>query len=150
MAAALSMSVSKWICVFMLALPVLVLAGCRDPDAKENERLRIAVERVHDKAMARIGYMFELSTELKTRATECAAVAAQQIEADIAALEAADRAMFDWMHQYQSLFVDEDIRIDNQYRQVQLTLISEVDRLTDDAISAAEQTRAACQSTGQP
>jgi hypothetical protein len=150
MAAALPMNISKWISVFMLAGPVLVLADCSDHGEKENERLRTAVERVHDEAMAKIGYMFELSTELKTLPADCAAVAAQQIEADISALEAADRAMFDWMHQYQSLFVDKDIRIDNEYRRTQLVLITEVGRLTEEAISAAEQTHAACQTEDQP
>ncbi len=150
MAAALSIGLSKWTAFLVLAAPLLVLTGCSDPDAEENERLRTTIERVHDEAMARIGYMFELSTELKTLHADCAGATAQQIEAQIAALEAADRAMFDWMHQYQSLFVAEDIDIDNDYRRLQLMMITGVGQLTEEAISAAEQTRAACRTEAVP
>lgn len=152
MAAALPVSGSKMLnCsqvpgLLLLILPLLLLptGGCSDPETKENEHLRATVSSIHDEAMAELDQIYEFSTRLKTLRGACDQVADQQIEENISALQAADRAMFDWMHQYQLLFVDQDISKDNDYRRQQLQKITEVGQLAGQAISAAEQTIAAC------
>jgi hypothetical protein len=47
--------------------------------------------------------------------------------------------MFSWMNQYQTLFVADDFSLDNEYRRRQLEMIEAVSKLTDSAISDAEQ-----------
>lgn len=136
--------------LLLLFLPffLVLTGGCTDSEIKENQHLRAAVSTVHDEAMAKLDQMYEFSTRLKTLRGACERVTDRQIEENISTLRAADRAMFDWMHQYQALFVDQDIIKDNDYRREQLQKITEVGQLTGQAIWAAEQTIAAC-GTGQ-
>ena len=47
--------------------------------------------------------------------------------------------MFSWMNQYQTLFVDDDLSLDNEYRRKQPEMIRAVSRLTNSAITEAEQ-----------
>ena len=92
--------------------------------------------------MAQIGYMFELETRLK-KLQPGPNLQAQRLEHSIDALQQANRDMFSWMNQYQTLFVDDDLSLDNEYRRNQLEMIRAVSRLTNSAISDAEQILAA-------
>ena len=117
---------------------LLFQAACSDPDVEMNEELRDEIIHVHDKAMIQTGYLFDLQTRLE--AIDPGPRDSQQRASElIAALEAADRAMFKWMNQYQILAVEGDIRADNDYRKEQLKEIQSVSRLTDRAVFDAEQ-----------
>jgi hypothetical protein len=121
---------------------ILTLWGCSDPLAGENEALRDQITEVHDEAMAKIGYMFELETRLKKLRPD-QKLSADLLDSSIDALQQANREMFSWMNQYQTLFVADDLSLDNEYRREQLEMIEAVARLTDAAISDAEQILAA-------
>ncbi len=88
--------------------------------------------------MAKIGYMFELETQLKNLPSDPKLPNAH-LESSVDALQQANRDMFRWMNQYQTLFVADDLSLDNEYRRTQLEMIRAVSRLTDSAISDAEQ-----------
>ena len=125
-------------CWLAMALVVLILCGCSDPLAEENEVLRKEIIEVHDEAMEKIGYMFVLETRLKKfQPTE--ELSQHSRDLAITALQQANREMFGWMNQYQTLFVDEDLAMDNNYRRQQLELISAVRKMTNEAITGAEQ-----------
>ena len=123
-------------------LVILSLCSCSDPLAMENETLRTQITEVHDEAMAKIGYMFDLETRLKDL-TPDSKLPAGRLEHSIEALQRANRDMFSWMNQYQTLFVADDLSLDNEYRRKQLEMIQAVSRLTNSAISDAEQILAA-------
>ncbi len=116
----------------ILAL-VLVIAACADEQARENNRLREEIIAVHDEAMEKIGSMYELEVKLQT-IPNTDPLRQQSVDKAIADLQQANKKMFDWMHQYQTLAVGTDITDDNSYRLQQLHLIQEVQRLTDTSI----------------
>jgi hypothetical protein len=127
----------------MAGLAILLVAalagqyGCTDPQAKKNEALRKEIIEVHDRAMDKIGVMFELEMKLKNDPPP--GLSREIIDRRVAALQQANRAMFAWMNQYQTLAVDADIEVDTRYRIKQLDLIKEVSRMTDQAIAEAGQ-----------
>ena len=126
---------------FFWALPLALLfaiSACTDEKTIENRRLRDKIIEVHDEAMDKIGYMYEL--ELKLGNISIADNAQKKsIDRAISALQKANKMMFDWMHQYQTLAVDPEPGKDNTYRQEQLLMISEVQRLTDESIQLSEK-----------
>ena len=124
-------------CFFCAAVAVLLMGGCSDPLQSENERLRSEIIAVHDEAMAKIGHMYLLETRLK-KLQPAADPDGSAITGAIGALQEADREMFSWMNQYQTLFVADDLSLDNRYRREQLAMISTVSRMTAEAIAAAE------------
>lgn len=130
--------VLNWRLWLYAAAVVLALGGCSDPLEEENERLRNEIIAVHDEAMDKIGHMYLLETRLKklqpTAARENSAIAGA-----IEALQSANREMFSWMNQYQTLFVADDLSLDNRYREEQLEMIRTVGKMTTAAIVEAEQ-----------
>lgn len=128
---------------FKAALAILLAAllacqfGCTNPQAEKNEALRKEIIEVHDRAMDKIGTMFALEMKLKNDPPP--GLGRELIDRRVAALQEANRAMFAWMNQYQTLAVADDIEADTRYRLEQLALIKEVGRLTDQAIADAEQ-----------
>ena len=125
-------------CWLATGLVALILCGCSDPLAEENEVLRKEIIEVHDEAMEKIGYMFVLETRLK-KFPPTEELSQHSRDLAITALQQANREMFGWMNQYQTLFVDEDLALDNNYRRQQLELISAVRKMTNEAITGAEQ-----------
>ena len=128
--------------MLVAVMVILSLCSCADPLATENETLRTQITEVHDEAMAKIGYMFELETRLKNLPPD-PKLPVERINNSIEALQRANRDMFSWMNQYQTLFVADDLSLDNEYRRKQLEMIQAVSRLTNSAISDAEQILAA-------
>ena len=123
---------------WLTAVSVLLSVwGCSDPAAEENEALRETIIEVHDEAMDKIGYMFVLETRLK-KLQPSPDVPADTLADSIAALQQANREMFGWMNQYQTLYVTGDITQDTRYRRQQLEKIEAVSTLTNEAIAAAE------------
>ena len=121
---------------------LLTLWGCSDPLADENEALREEIIEVHDEAMDKIGYMFVLETRLK-KVVPAPELSRESIDNSIAALQQANREMFRWMNQYQTLHVDDDLGRDNSYRRQQLEMIRAVGNMTRQAIDDAEHILAA-------
>ena len=117
----------------ILVLVLLAITACTDKQTRENNRLREEIIAVHDEAMEKIGYMYELEVKLQTIAS-ADPQREKAIDKAIANLQEANKKMFDWMHQYQTLAVSADIAKDNGYRRQQLLLIQEVQHVTDTAI----------------
>jgi hypothetical protein len=124
------------LCVTVFAV-LAVQLGCSSPEEKRNEALREEIIEVHDRAMDKIGLMFALEMKLKNESP--AGVPEELINKRIEALKEANRAMFRWMNQYQTLSVAGDTAADSRYRIEQLEQIKEVSRLTDQAIAQAHQ-----------
>lgn len=124
-----------------LALMPLLLNGCQDHRTAENERIREEIIRVHDEAMEKIGYMYELETRLQTIENHPRIADAKPTPTELAIshLQQANKSMFDWMHQYQTLAVSKEISSDTRYRIEQLEKIERVQRLTMQAIARAEE-----------
>ena len=140
MAAHLSLiaaGMSTWRRVLVVAALLLTLCGCTDPLAEENEALRKEIIEVHDQAMDKIGYMFVLETRLK-KLTPGGELSRNRIDNSIKALQQANKEMFKWMNQYQTLFMADDISGDNGYRLQQLDKIGAVSHMINEAIADAE------------
>ena len=120
-------------CLFPLLALLLAISACTDEQTSENNRLREKIIAVHDEAMEKIGFMYELEVKLQTIAN-AEPLRRQSLDKVVADLQLANKKMFDWMHQYQTLAVSADIAKDNEYRRQQLLLIEEVQRVTDTAI----------------
>ena len=120
-------------CLAPILALVLALAACADEQTEENNRLREEIIAVHDEAMEKIGFMYELEVKLQM-IPDADPLRQQSIDRVIADLQQANKKMFDWMHQYQTLAVSGEIAKDNSYRRQQLHLIQEVQRLTDTSI----------------
>lgn len=132
------LTIKRLSCVFALILALLfVIPACTDEQTRENTRLRDEIIEVHDEAMDKIGYMYEL--ELKLGNITADSSQKKAIDNAISALQKANKMMFDWMHQYQTLAVDPELKKDNTYRHQQLLMISEVQRLTDESIEQSEK-----------
>jgi hypothetical protein len=129
--------VFRILCLVLFATALAIQPGCRDPEEQRNEALRKEIIEVHDRAMDKIGLMFSLEMKLKNEPP--AGVKEEEIERRIDALKEANRAMFRWMNQYQTLGIEGDTAADTRYRLDQLEQIKEVGRLTDRAIDEAEQ-----------
>lgn len=140
MAAGLSLmrSSTKLFGYTVLLVTVWLLVGCSNPETELNEQLCNEIILVHDQAMEQTGYLFDLQTQLKQIAAD-SPTDQKRIARLSAALKDADRAMFSWMNQYQTLAVDGDITVDNAYRKEQLTAIRSVSRITEQALFDAEQ-----------
>lgn len=123
-------------CLVPILVLVLAITACTSEQARENNRLRESIIAVHDEAMEKIGYMYELELKLQMVAN-ADPLQQQSIGKVIASLQLANKKMFDWMHQYQTLAVNKDIAKDNSYRRQQLHLIQEVQQLTDTSIEMA-------------
>jgi len=119
-----------------------LLWGCSNPLAEENDNLRKEIIEVHDQAMDKIGYMFILESRLKNMQPG-PDLPQDSIDTTIEALQQANKEMFRWMNQYQTLFVNDDLSRDNSYRQQQLEMIRSVARMTNQAIADAEHILAA-------
>jgi hypothetical protein len=120
-----------------ILVAVLVISACTDEQTRENNRLRQKIIEVHDQAMEKIGYMYELEITLQS-ISKPDSVQKKSIDDAISRLQNANKSMFEWMHQYQTLAVDKEPEIDNTYRHQQLVLIRDVQRLTDKSIALSE------------
>jgi len=117
---------------------VLLLPGCKNAVLQENDTLREEIIRVHDLAMEKIGYMYELEVKLE-ESSSTDRESEDEIKKAISHLKTADTMMFDWMHQYQTLAVGSTLEKDNEYRSTQLLMISKVQQHTDSAIEMSEK-----------
>ena len=133
----LSLPLFRILCPVLVAAALAIVPGCGDPEEQRNEALREEIIAVHDRAMDKIGLMFSL--EMKLTNEPPAGARQEEVERRIDALKEANRAMFQWMNQYQTLGIQGDIAADSRYRLDQLEQIRAVGRLTDRAIEEAEQ-----------
>jgi len=115
---------------------ILLQTACSDPEAEMNQALRDEIIQVHDQAMIQTGLIFDLQTRLEEMEPPTGDLQ-QRVARLIDELREADRAMFAWMNQYQILAVDDDIGVDNDYREEQLEAIRSVSGQTDQAIGNA-------------
>ena len=104
----------------------------------KNEQLREEIITVHDAAMEKIGYMYQLQVQLQTLEAQNGEHK-KNIQEAMDKLKQADTMMFDWMHQYQTLAVDSDLAKDTLYRQQQLQMIANIQQLTNESIKLSEK-----------
>lgn len=133
-------AISRLITCFtaLLGLLLLFLSGCSNELETKNNHLREEIIRVHDLAMAKIGYMYELEIKLQDLVSADSSERTA-IKASVSNLQKANRMMFNWMHQYQTLAVEGSLEADNHYREQQLILIKEVQQITDESIEMSEK-----------
>ena len=98
---------------FILLIGLFACGASNEQHAEHSEQKKLdpkvatkkaEVMEVHDVAMARMDEMRELKKQLTT--LQEADTSNVQVAEAIAALEEANKAMFDWMHNYSNQFVD--------------------------------------------
>ncbi|WP_028585683.1 hypothetical protein [Desulfogranum mediterraneum] len=125
--------------LLVVLLALLLSSGCQNNDRQQAKQLKAEVMAIHDEAMAKTGYMHELSLKLEQLAEKKGLQAKQQQQAREASqqLEQAQAAMMRWMHQYAPA---EERTYSKQlhYFQEQKKLILQVQQHTDQAIARGE------------
>ncbi len=134
----------------LLAGWMLVLASCggnkAEEQKKQQEGLAKEVIAVHDEVMPKMGELMSLKKKVKAKADAWAAAPAEGTDAKtaeaeeiVASLEAADKGMMDWMHEYnggQGLYDHEAIM---EYLRGEMEKISKV---KEDMLSSMERAKA--------
>lgn len=88
------------VCVFLLLLLGL-FAGCQNSQQKEVEQLQSEVMHIHDRTMEKMGYMYELESNLqKLIAQKKNNASGERWEEAIQKLQEAQASMMQWMHKY--------------------------------------------------
>ena len=131
-------SAKNLILIILISLGQWTGTSCSNGEMRKNEQLREEIITVHDAAMEKIGYMYQLEVKLRTLAARNREHK-KDIEEAMDKLKQADTMMFDWMHQYQTLAVDSNLAKDTLYRLQQLKMISEVQLLTNVSIKLSEK-----------
>ena len=124
--------------VILISLGQWAGTSCSNGEMHKNEQLREEIITVHDAAMEKIGYMYQLQVQLQTLDAQNVEYK-KNIEEAMDKLKQADTMMFDWMHQYQTLAVDSDLAKDTLYRQQQLQMIANIQQLTNESIHLSEK-----------
>ena len=130
--------------LILFALPLLLLLGCAEGGASEQQELEATVLAKHDSAMARMGDIFKLRRNLRTLRDTLAAhendsATLQALSKELEGLNRADEVMMDWMHNYKapdSLQHEQAMR----YLQQELQKIERVQVVMDSTIAAAQET----------
>lgn len=97
----------KYLKILLFVLPVFMLFACETADP--NAALETEVMAIHDEVMPRMGEMNELKKQLQTRIDSISSVETDSIKEGLDQLmqahksvTAANDAMMDWMHNYDS------------------------------------------------
>lgn len=121
-----------------------LLAGCQhNPSgAEQRQQLEARVMDVHDSAMARMGQLFLQRQQLEKRRDSLLQQADTSglhlLNQHVVALEKADAAMMDWMHQYKAPAEGQAQDTAMNYLQGQLEKIDQVKKQIDSTLAAAK------------
>ncbi|MGD1842109.1 MAG: hypothetical protein ACFB0B_14615 [Thermonemataceae bacterium] len=132
---------------FFLFIIVLVFSACEEQNPKlaQQNALEKEVMAIHDSIMPRMGQLKALKKAFKDSLAISAADSTVDnpfettLQSNLAALDEADKAMWDWMHNYQA---PDSVQIDANliYLEEQKKLILEVKEKMESSMTNAQQT----------
>ena len=120
----------------LMLIPFLIIS-CELKD-KEIEKLKSETIAIHDEVMPKMDNIMKLKTSLKTELDSLSNEDSTNVQGLIISLENADKAMMNWMRNYDPQMKDmsDDEKI--EYLKNQKSSIQEVSELMKSSISEAE------------
>ena len=117
----------------------LLLVGCSQAEEKLSEELQAKVLELHDVLMPKTEQIVSLKSKLDSLSSGIDSV---QVNKLIGALDKADRSMMDWMHQFSIDSLGKmDVKKKMIYLQSQYQQLTELQKLTDSTLHAAQKYR---------
>ena len=117
----------------------LLLVGCSQAEEKLSEELQAKVLELHDVLMPKTEQIVSLKSKLDSLSSGVDSV---QVNKLIGALDKADRSMMDWMHQFSIDSLGKmDVKKKMIYLQSQYQQLTELQKLTDSTLHAAQKYR---------
>ena len=123
----------KWIALSLL------LVGCSQAEEKLSEELQAKVLGLHDVLMPKTEQIVSLKTKLDSLSTGADSTHVRKL---ISSLDKADQSMMDWMHQFSIDSLSKmDVKTKLNYLKNQYTQLTELQKLTDSTLNAAQKYR---------
>lgn len=123
----------KWIALGLL------LIGCSQAEEKLSQELQDKVLGLHDVLMPKTEQIVSLKTKLDSLSTGADSTHVRQL---IRSLDKADQSMMDWMHQFSIDSLGKmDVKTKVIYLKNQYTQLTELQKLTDSTLHAAQKYR---------
>jgi hypothetical protein len=123
----------KWIALS------LFLVGCSQAEEKLSEELQTKVLGLHDVLMPKTEQIVSLKSKLDSLSTGADSTHVRQL---IHSLDKADQSMMDWMHQFSIDSLGKmDVNTKVIYLKNQYTQLTELQKLTDSTLDAAQKYR---------
>ena len=120
-----------------------VLFSCGNSEKKKIENLKKEVMAVHDSIMPQMGTIIELKSKLKEKLEDTSVVSEKtrdSLKAAVKRLEKADKAMKDWMHNYNPPKLDSmELKNAENYLKEQKDEIIEVRKKFKSSIKRAKE-----------
>ena len=123
----------KWIALSLL------LVGCSQAEEKLSEELQAKVLGLHDVLMPKTEQIVSLKTKLDSLSTGADSTHVRKF---ISSLDKADQSMLEWMHQFSIDSLSKmDVKTKLNYLKNQYTQLTELQKLTDSTLNAAQKYR---------
>ncbi|MHA8073744.1 hypothetical protein ACRZ9O_04350 [Aquirufa sp. HETE-40SA] len=123
----------KWIALS------LILVGCSQAEEKLSEELQAKVLGLHDILMPKTEQIVSLKSRLDSLSTGADSTHIRKL---ISSLDKADKSMMDWMHQFSIDSLEKmDVSTKVIYLKNQYTQLTELQKLTDSTLNAAQKYR---------
>jgi hypothetical protein len=117
----------------------LLVVGCSQAEEKLSEELQTKVLEMHDVLMPKTEQLVSLKSKLDSLSSGVDSVQVNQL---IGALDKADHSMMDWMHQFSIDSLGKmDVKNKVIYLQSQYQQLTELQKLTDSTLDAAQKYR---------
>lgn len=123
----------KWIALSLL------FVGCSQAEEKLSEELQVKVLGLHDVLMPKTEQIVSLKSKLDSLSTGADSTHVRTL---IRSLDKADQSMMDWMHQFSIDSLGKmDVNTKVIYLKNQYTQLTELQKLTDSTLDAAQKYR---------
>ncbi|MHA8093419.1 hypothetical protein [Aquirufa lenticrescens] len=123
----------KWIALSLL------FVGCSQAEEKLSEELQAKVLGLHDVLMPKTEQIVSLKSKLDSLSTGADSTHVRTL---IRSLDKADQSMMDWMHQFSIDSLGKmDVNTKVIYLKNQYTQLTELQKLTDSTLDAAQKYR---------
>ena len=123
----------KWIVLSLL------FVGCSQAEEKLSEELQAKVLGLHDVLMPKTEQIVSLKSKLDSLSTGADSTHVRTL---IRSLDKADQSMMDWMHQFSIDSLGKmDVNTKVIYLKNQYTQLTELQKLTDSTLDAAQKYR---------
>jgi hypothetical protein len=117
----------------------LLLVGCSQAEEKISEELQTKVLELHDVLMPKTEQIVTLKSKLDSLST---GVDSTHVRKLISSLDKADKSMMDWMHQFSIDSLEKmDVGKKVIYLKKQYTQLTDLQKLTDSTLNAAQKYR---------
>ena len=117
----------------------LILLGCSQAEEKLSQELQDKVLGLHDVLMPKTEQIVSLKTKLDSLSTGADSTHVRKL---ISSLDKADQSMMDWMHQFSIYSLGKmDVNTKVIYLKNQYTQLTELQKLTDSTLDAAQKYR---------